>query len=201
MITRVHIQQLFSLLEAGGCRRPRTLDSNEFLEAAAILWSVVLADLEPYEMVAAAMAFLRGPDSSWWPTPGRILTLVPGRAADEIDDAPEAWAFVMKALQDRGRDRPPPDDWSPFKNGDRDEALRWALKAIGSWRDLCVQETSVLETSTRASFRDAYRAARQRKRLARQETDAQRLLETLRDRGLPPLLRGELVDSPPRGGA
>jgi hypothetical protein len=152
-------------------------------------------------MVAAAIAYLRTPDSTWWPAPGRLLALTPGRAAEEIDDAPEAWAFVMKVISERGRDRPPPKDWAPFQDSARDEALRSALKTVGSWYDLCSLEISVLETSIRASFRDAYRAARQRQRLARQDDDTQRLLETLRERRLPPLLCGDLFESRPGGGA
>jgi hypothetical protein len=201
MITAAHIHQLFALLEAGGCRPPRSLDSDEFLDAAVALWSVVLADLEPEDVVAAAIGYLREPDSSWWPTPGRILTLAPGRAAAEIDDAPEAWALVMKEIRERGRERPPPKDWAPFNDPDRDEALRWALKTAGCWYDLCLQEIGVLETSIRASFRDAYRSARQRQRIARQEAEGRRLMDTLRHRSLPPLLCGALIEVKPGGGA
>ncbi|MFH1464719.1 MAG: hypothetical protein ABIO70_10065 [Pseudomonadota bacterium] len=199
MITRAHILQLFALLEAGGCRPQPTLGSDDFLDVAVATWSALLADLEPEELMAAAVAFLRTPDSNWWPTPGRLLSLTPGRAADEIDDAPEAWALVMRALHDQGRDRPPPKDWAPFGNPARDEALRWALKSIGYWRDLCLQDIGVLETSIRAAFRDAYRAARQRQRLARQETGTQRLIENLLEHGLPSLLCGGTIDKLPGG--
>lgn len=188
MISRAHVERVFALLEAGGCRPPRNFDSDKNLDLAINLWCVILADQTPEALFAAAVSFLRCEESSWWPTPGKFLSLVPGRQMDAIDDTAEAWAHVMKAIASRGRDRPPPKDWAPFSDPPKDEATRAALTVCGSWWTLCTLESSVLETSIRQSFRESYRGARQRQHLAQLDREARLLLQAAGERQVPLML-------------
>jgi hypothetical protein len=101
------------------------------------IWEHVLQDLEPDQIRAATMAFLRDPKACrWWPQPGALLGYVQAPA----DDFALRWAEVRGYVQSPDvalallyTGKPPPPPWEGKPWGD---AMKAAVAAAGGLRGL-----------------------------------------------------------------
>jgi hypothetical protein len=189
---RKTIALLFTTLEAGGVKLPESFQSDTGWNLALELWSGVLGDVSPDELVHAVSAYLRLPHSPRFPTPfpspGQVLQLLPGRKT--FDDADATWGEVWSLAGRRGRANPPVPasqlgeetsrgtSWSfDPEDVERDEAIRIGVQAVGGWRSLCLlDESSVV--AARASFRGAYRSELERRRFQVSSSTSKALLES-----------------------
>lgn len=99
------IELVFATLEAGGVRMPSSYHEDAGWTFAVQLWAGVLGDLEAQDLLSAAAVFLRSRDARFWPTPGQLLELVPGRR--QLDDADGTWGEILEGLRRYGRATPP----------------------------------------------------------------------------------------------
>lgn len=189
---RKTIALLFTTLEAGGVKLPESFHSDAGWNLALELWSGVLGDVSPEELVHAVSSYLRLPHSPRFPTPfpspGQVLQLLPGRKT--FDDADATWGEVWSLAGRRGRANPPvsarqlreetssSSSWSfDPEDLERDEAIRIGVQALGGWRSLCLlDEGSVV--AARASFRGAYRGELERRRFTSSSSTSKALLES-----------------------
>jgi hypothetical protein len=193
---RKTIALLFTTLEAGGVKLPESFQSDTGWNLALELWSGVLGDVSPDDLVHAVSAYLRLPHSPRFPTPfpspGQVLQLLPGRKT--FDDADATWGEVWSLAGRRGRANPPVPatqlreqlreetstrtSWSfDPEDVERDEAIRIGVQAVGGWRSLCLlDESSVV--AARASFRGAYRSELERRRFKASSSTSKALLES-----------------------
>jgi len=146
------IRECFRLLIAAGCRnRP----SDDMLALTAEVWAATLGDVSDADLRTGTIAYLRSPESTWWPAPGALLAHVPGQALAAIDDADEVWGRVREA-SGRGAEAAASLPWSP--------ATLAAVRAVGGW-DRIGYTPYDQHVALRAAFRNAYRSARGRERL------------------------------------
>lgn len=207
-MNRKAITLVFATLEAGGVRPPASYREEDGFAFAVDLWSGVLGDLEPQELLTAAAAFLRTPDARFWPTPGQLLELVPGRK--QFDDADGTWGEVLEAIRRRGRDWPPilssviretPPDFElvqvrsrpggPMEHVQGAQVERWAFDEDDD-RDAAIhvgvkalggwRQLCKMQdhqvVANRAAFRGAYRAELERLRFKAASSTATALLES-----------------------
>lgn len=121
--------------------------------ACAQLWCAVLADIDDDLVMTAALRHLRAGDreSSFWPTPARLLSLVtdPGHASGTA-----AFGRLLHLAERHGSSgRPqPPNLGDPYRlaaAGSVEEAARTrGVEAVGGWAALC--------SGDRATARDRY---------------------------------------------
>jgi hypothetical protein len=159
------IVKLFALLTAAGCRPPASVDAVDMLP----VWQMLLSDVDDDAMIAAAGVYLRRADSTWWPTPGALIALIPGRAP--IDDADEAYG-ALNALAKNATGHMPPEVLS--EDPRRAAGLAAALAALGGWTDF--RRSTEPEQTQRAAFRAAYRSAIAKLGTAQEWEDSAKLL-------------------------
>lgn len=83
MATTLACVRTIALLQAaqlGGA--PSTLEA---VEALAEVWVMTLGDLSDAQLHAAALAWLREPDTKWWPAPGPLRALAPAAAQRQLE--------------------------------------------------------------------------------------------------------------------
>ena len=141
----------FTSLESAGFLLPRTMETDEGLAKGGMVWSEVLHDVADEDFAAAVVTFMREAQARWWPTPGQLLQLVPGRRLAAIDDADDAWGQVCRLARVHGSYVPP----------ELTMAQAVGVNAIGGWRAFCVLDEAD-DAAARAAFRNAYRGAKQR---------------------------------------
>jgi hypothetical protein len=124
------------------------------MEAAVTIWQDVLSDLDDQAFEQAIFAYLRG-TTPFWPLPGQLLQVAPGRKVKAISDAGEAWGELLRMASDHGRQEPPGERWQLSDDPDRNRRLSSGLQAVGGWRALC-DSTARDHTAHRAAFRTAY---------------------------------------------
>jgi len=194
----------FAALEAAGSKPPASHATDEGLDLAIRVWVGILGDLEAAELLAAVVRYLRGPDCRWFPPPGVLLDLVPGRRL--LDDSDASFGEVLELVRRYGRGNPPTpatrleakrehqrEAWAlDAEDLDRDQALHDGIGSCGGWRGLCDMTQAQLGAN-RAAFRSAYRGTRERFHGERDTAVAKRI-----EGG--GLLLLELEDGPPRRG-
>ena len=189
-VTKQTIMTVFATFRAAGCRMPSNHSQRQGLELGLTVWAALLADVSAPDLLAAAATYLRTDQAQWFPVPGTLLALIPGRRL--FDDADEVWGLVLASASTHGRRNPPKradvlSVMSPLELGihtplvwaldpedlERDAAIHAGIRAVGGWRVVCGQ----VDNAIRAAFRNAYRGARERKQFDRDTKTARRLLE------------------------
>jgi hypothetical protein len=96
----------WQVIEAAGIPRPWT--TAEETDRAGQVWAAVLADVPGLRLQAMTLAWLRSAESRFrqWPTPGALLHALPDPG--QVDDADDAWAEVLRLVQNPGADKCPP---------------------------------------------------------------------------------------------
>ena len=151
------IAVVFETLRAGGLKP--LFRTDEDILAAMRVWALVLSDITPEELMRAAIYYLRLPPSEskgFWPTPGKLLVLVPGREIDNDGDG--AWGDLLYLVRKHGHYDGPR---RPGGDGDGwtvDEQTWRGIQACGGWRELCMTTSSTM-AAQRAAFRTAYISA------------------------------------------
>lgn len=189
----MHILQTFALLKANGVKGGPSERDEQATKLAVRAWQATLGDLGPEQLEAAVMAFLRDPSvCQWWPQPGILLSRVPQRQAEAVDDSDEVWGRVLaytrahaiellhgRMLSGMGADgeptlvrvgfqppweAPPADvaNVEPWQDNPRRRGIRAGLLALGGARKLLELDAGAGEAAARASFRSAYRSSRAR---------------------------------------
>jgi len=131
------------------------------------VWSVLLADADPRQILLAATTWARG-DNPHPPTPGALLALC---ATTERLTAGEAWGKVRAAIQHVGYGGSP----------DLDDLTRKAIEAVGGpWEAMCKSLQSNEITALRARFIEAYDQMDAREALAQSIGNADAVLELAR---------------------
>lgn len=122
---------------------PRRIGSGD-AKKTAVVWSAVLADADPKQVLAAAVAWVRG-NKPHPPSPGELLASM---VVAESETAEEAWGVVRKEIARVGYTGEP--NLSP-------EARR-AIEAVGGpWEVMCRTLLSGELVALRARFLEAYR--------------------------------------------
>ena len=151
------IRTMFATLLMAGCRPPETWATLD-REHAVSLWQTLLGDTNSDQLTKAVLAYLRTPEAKWWPTAGALLTLLPERQLEDIDDSDEAWSQTLRMIRRYGRvNKPEQYHDNPVKHA----RIKAGIGACGGWSALCLANTDSLMTH-RASFRAAYRSAKLR---------------------------------------
>ena len=105
-------------------------------------WALLLSDAPPESVLRAAIEWCRTP-AEFPPTPGQIRALA--CKPEEADLAPEeAWGEVMAEIRRVGWNGTPV--WSS-------EAISRSVRALGSWRSLCSQQTAEVAANRAHFFR------------------------------------------------
>ena len=165
----------FAAMNLKGAPKPWDIDS------VIKVWTMVLSDVDDDSLEIAAVAYMRDGDvCQWWPQPGKLLERVPGAAVAKLDMGDHAWAVFLQMARDHGNYRPPhvPDTYGRVWHWPDDvdgEAMDAAITALGGWVDACVHGDNI--PASRKSFRDAYRTAVARKRIATEEGSVLQLLQ------------------------
>lgn len=164
MISRKDLALAFATFRAAGCFTPKDHQTEAGLDLALRIWGAALSDLEPEELGALAIAWIRSPKARHWPTPGELLAL----RNDAPDDALTRWGSLRRLIGKHGMyaEAPTPiglvgersNAWALDADPAVDEAMRAGLEAIGGWRAACLMQDRDT-TANRAAFRDAYRAS------------------------------------------
>ena len=159
-MTRDAILRTFTALERAGLRTPTAIQAD--LTESADLWAAVLADIDESALRAALLVYLRTPDGRFWPTPGALLALVPGRQSEATvqDEGVDAWAQLLRSIRRWGQMRPPGTEWALDEDPDRADAIAAGLDGIGGWSAACA--LPVNDAPARRAFIDGYLARRQR---------------------------------------
>lgn len=124
------IAEAIELLVAAGCSMPKATS----VAAIGVAWSVVMPDVDDDRLMAACLLYLRGPQSSWWPKPGQLLSLLSG---GDDDTSGEDWGRLRMLRRIHGVTE-------PAKAGDphtfalstcrAEEQARWlGLVECGGW--------------------------------------------------------------------
>lgn len=133
---------------------PGRVGSGDVKKTASV-WSVILADADPRQVLAAAIAWTRS-RKPHPPTPGELLDI--SAAASSLTPE-EAWGLVRQEIQRVGHSGDPvlPD-----------LAMRSILAVGGDWAGMCRTLLSRDVPSLRARFLEAYRGmeTRDTKRIA-----------------------------------
>ena len=104
---------LFAAVPLGNAPMGDDPDTLRQATAARVaVWEVVMDDLTPEELKAAAAAWLRIPERGrWWPTPADLRALVPRLQQQtayieeaNADDGSRYWPAVLRAVASMGRD-------------------------------------------------------------------------------------------------
>lgn len=154
MASKDAIEMGLAALATAGCPAPPAHLQEGGMEAAVKLYQALLPDLDDQAFEEAVFAYLRG-GSAFWPTPGQLLQVAPGRRVKTISDAGEAWGELLRMASDHGRQDPPGERWSLSDDPDRNRRLASGLQAVGGWQALCNSHTRD-HTAHRAAFRGAY---------------------------------------------
>ena len=179
MATHDGVLNVFAALAQGGCRPPPAFSP----EKALPVWLAVLQDVDDGEIQASCVVYLRSREP-WWPTPGVLMALRPGRDQG-IDDADCAWGELQALVRKHGSYRPPwtsegpapsPEHWVLHRDPRRRVAMEEGLRALGGWSKHCASLIDQ-EPACRASFRAAYRSAWQRGRSATEWQSVGQLLD------------------------
>lgn len=167
------ILQCLQMLDLVGYANGPQIDRHaEF----ARLWSAVFVDVEDEQLKVAVLAWIRKPgrDAAFWPKPGQLLELVPGRRELEVDTADHAWGVLQQMIQLHGSYKPPnvPDPvygrtWTWPDTVDA-EAMDDALMTMGGWKAACLADEDQ-KMADRHSFRGTYRAMVRRRQIAAEE--------------------------------
>jgi hypothetical protein len=193
MLKQTDVMAIFVMLESGGLRPPEVWQKPENRRIAVEVWQGALGDIGPQQLRVAAVAYLRTP-SPFWPTPGQLLALIPGRPEANLDDSDEAWGIVMEGISKHGWSSPPTPMGNPIGDGKwryceeeaRCKAIEAGVQAAGGWRALCLGQEDQMAPA-RASFRAAYRTVMQRRAI---EAEYQAIAGLLPDMESPKRLTG-----------
>lgn len=167
MATNSGIVKCWGLLEASGLKRPFTTDAAA--EAALGAWGLVLGDVPDERLLALTVAWLRGPDTRFWPMPGTLLHALP--SPETVDDSETAWAQALDVVRRLGvlYGDPAPERIAKALGIDLDRArlLDQAMGSVG-WRTLGMSSDDDL-AAHRASFRTHWRTLRERRQVSATE--------------------------------
>lgn len=102
MITKDDIKTAFAYLRAGGSRGgPEASTDPESLATLRLTFQVyedTLSDWDADKLKRACMAWLRGKDAKWWPTPGDLRSTLPEGQAAALDDSEEVFTKAMNYM-------------------------------------------------------------------------------------------------------
>lgn len=119
------------------------------------------------ELLACVRAWVNQPgrEGAFFPTPGGLRGMLPENRLNAIDDADEAWARVLK-LAEHGQ------LWSAYGDDVAELTPREAVavQAAGGRRAIAMSPYE-MHTTMRASFRSAWRSAKERKILIENNPD------------------------------
>jgi len=163
-ITLNDVNKMMAYLLTMGCKAP-TAWAHIDKESIAPLWLDVLGDITAEDLQHATREYLRGPDATWFPSPGGILALIPSEAMASIDTSDETWGETVENVARLGRYQKP-----EVFHEDPEENYKIAagISACGGWKALCNMEQSEV-MAQRASFRAAYKSAKLKAKLVRQQ--------------------------------
>ena len=121
---------------------PRRIGGGD-TDATIDVWSVLLADADPRQILLAATTWVRE-DNPHPPTPGALMSMCEG--AQRLS-ASEAWGQVRAEIQNVGYAGKP--DLDPM-------ALKAIIAVGGAWANMCMSLQTSEIPSLRARFIEAY---------------------------------------------
>ena len=159
---------------------PRRIGGGD-TETTVDVWSVLLADADPRQILVAATTWARG-DNPHPPTPGALLGMC---ASTERLTAGEAWGKVRAEIQNVGCAGTPK----------LDDLTMAAIQAVGGpWEAMCRSLESREITALRARFIEAYDQMDARQTLTKSIGNADAVLELAR-----PIARQYAIGNAPGG--
>jgi hypothetical protein len=154
-------------------------DGPEQIKLVLSTWERAFGEIPDSAMERAIDGFLMDPKvCQWWPQPGILIQHLPGFAAEDVDDADEAWGELMREFCNRSRHNA---QWDWKGTPSQVAAKQAALDAIGGINrlfDPYAWENGG-EGQLRASFRNAYRSFRKRQQIDRMNRPALAMREQL----------------------
>ena len=136
------IIDIFALFATANLGNP----PSETMTKTVALWEVVMGDCTPEELHAAALAWMRTPQSGcFWPQPAGLRALIPRLAvatlaleAADPDTGRDRWPGIVRHAGSIGRSHPQWAEELAHRIGVRDvERLRSAIEDAGGWQKLC----------------------------------------------------------------
>ena len=164
MITLSDVNKMMAYLLTMGCKAPAGW-AHVDKASIAPLWLDVLGDITPEDLQHATREYLRGPDATWFPSPGGLLALIPSEAMASIDTSDETWGDTVANVARLGSYQQP----SVFhEDPEENYKIAAGISACGGWKALCAMEQSQV-MAQRASFRAAYKSAKLRAKLVKHQ--------------------------------
>ncbi len=171
------IETIFHLMETAGLKPPANWSEPGRMESAILVFQMVFRDMTDEDAMAAAVNFLSA-DKRFWPTPGELKAHAPQVSLSQVDDSDEKWGTLIQSVGRHGYMDPPGKEggWQLDQDPATNAAMMAGLSACGGWSVLCRSDVSS-NTANRASFRAAYRANKERKKLTTSREEVAELLE------------------------
>ena len=171
VITIIH------LMETAGLKPPGNWSEPGRMESAILIYQMVFREMTNADAMSAAVSFLSA-DKRFWPTPGELKAHAPQVSLSQVDDSDEKWGTLIQSVGRHGyMDSPGKEGgWQLDEDPATNAAMMAGLSACGGWSVLCRSDVSS-NTANRASFRAAYRANKERKKLTTSREEVAKLLE------------------------